>query len=124
MNSVRETVIEALQILSSKEAQYDVLCRSEEDPERKTPLNLANELWASWIQETYLPERSDFASTFSAETFEGLERFTAFFKGRLPLLPSRFETLMTDTHWLSVMEYANVLLAQLAHDDPISRTNG
>jgi hypothetical protein len=81
---------------------------------------LADDLWRSWIQETYLPDQSGFAAALPNEALEALERFTEFFRARLPLFPLRFESLMTDTHWLSVMEYANVLLEQLAHDDTAS----
>jgi len=124
VSSARDKVIDALHTFSSKDAQYDLLCRSENDLERKTPLHLANELWISWIEDVYLPNRPAFVSAFPREVLEALERFTEFFRTRLPLFPPRFERLMIDTHWLSVIEYANVLLEQLAHDDRWSDKDG
>lgn len=124
MNSARYKVIDALHVLSSKDAQYDLLCRSEDDPQRERSLNLAHELWRSWIEEVYLPHHSDFSSEFPSETLIVLERFTEFFKARLPLFPPRFESLMTDTHWLSLTEYANVLLERLARDDALLNKDG
>jgi hypothetical protein len=117
VNSHRAKVIDALHVLSSKDAQYDLLCQSEDQPDRESRLHLANALWTGWIQETYAPRQIAFASAFPPEGLEALERFTEFFRARLPLFPTRFESLMTDKHWLSVIEYANVLLEKLAHDD-------
>ena len=116
MSSAHDRVINSLQLLSSKEAQYDLFCRAESDPEREAPFNLADDLWMSWIEKAYQPHQPVFASAFSTEALESLERFTHFFETHRPLLPRRFESLMTDVHWLSLIEYANVLLEQLAHD--------
>jgi hypothetical protein len=124
MSGERHRVIDALQVLSSKDAQYDLLCRAESDPDRKTPLNLASKLWTSWIQDIYLPNRSTFTSAFRNEALEALDAFTQFFRARIPLFQARFESLMIDTHWLSVIEYANVLLEQLARDDTSSVKDG
>ena len=123
VNSHRVKVIDALHVLSSKDAQYDLFCQSEDQPNRESRLHLANALWTAWIQETYTPKQAAFASGFQLEGLEALERFTEFFRARLPLFPARFENLMTDKHWLSVIEYANVLLDKLAHDN-VSTENG
>ena len=116
MNSHRAKVIDALHVLSSKDAQYDLLCQWEDRPDRELRLHLAKLLWTSWIQEAYAPDQAAFTSAFPREESE-------FFQARLPLFPARFENLMTDKHWLAVIDYANVVLDKLAHDG-ISTANG
>jgi hypothetical protein len=123
VNPHRANVIDALHILSSKEAQYDLFCQLEDQPDHEPRVHLANVLWNDWIQETYSPDQPAFTSAFQGLELEVLERFTEFLRTRLPLFPARFENLMTDTHWLSVIEYANVLLDKLAHDR-VSDTHG
>ena len=98
--------------------------RAESDAEREAPFNLADDLWLSWIEKTYQPHQRAFASAFSTDTLESFERFTQFFETHRPLLPRRFESLLTDVHWLSLIEYANVLLEQLARDDRSSSRDG
>ena len=123
MNSHRAKVVDALHVLSSKDVQYDLFCQAEEQPDREVRQHLAKALWSSWIQETYAPNQAAFASAFSPQELEALARFTEFFRARLPLFPPRFESLMTDKHWLSIIEYANVLLDKFAHDE-VSTKNG
>jgi hypothetical protein len=123
VNSHRARVIDALHVLSSKDAQYDLFCQSEDQPHRESRLHLANVLWSGWIQETYSPDQTAFTSAFQPQELEALERFTEFLRARLQLFPPRFESLMTDKHWLSVIEYANVLLDKLARDE-VSSDNG
>jgi hypothetical protein len=124
VSSAHDRVINSLQLLSSKEAQYDLLCRAESDAEPKAPFNLADDLWLSWIEKAYQPHQRAFASAFSTEALESLERFAQFFHSHRPLIPRRFESLMTDVHWLSVIEYANVLLEQLARNGKSSDRDG
>src|SRR5262245_58773949 len=112
MTPTRDSVVNALQVLSSKESQYELLLRSEAVHERRAPLNLADELWSLWTK-AYLPQQARPVLELAA-TDDALERFTAFFRHRRALLPDRFESLMTDVHWLGVIEYARVLLAQLS----------
>ena len=114
----RDNVVSALQLLSSKDSQYDLLLRAEADPERRMPLRLAEELWIIWNR-AYSPQRTSLATEFSDETNEALGRFADFFDNRRHLLPEGFEKLMADVHWLSVIEYANVLLAQLAQNEHV-----
>ena len=124
MSTERDKVIEALQNLSSRDAQYDLFCQSNADPERHTPLHLAKDLWISWVQDVYLPRQPGFTAAFSTEALEALEAFTEFFRGRLTLFPARFESLMIDVHWLSLVEYANVVLERLARDDALVAKDG
>jgi len=65
-----------------------------------------------------------FTAAFSTEALEALEAFTEFFRGRLTLFPARFESLMIDVHWLSLVEYANVVLERLARDDALVAKDG
>jgi hypothetical protein len=123
VNSHRAKVIDALHVLSSKDTQYDLFCQSEDQPDRESRLHLAKVLWNGWIQETYSPDQTAFTSAFQPQELEALERFTEFLRARLPLFPARFESLMTDKHWLSVIEYANVLLDKLARDE-VSSNHG
>ena len=123
MNWHRAKVVDALQVLSSKDVQYDVFCQAEDRPDREVRQHLAKDLWSSWIDETYAPNQAAFASAFSPQELEALALFTEFFRTRVPLFPPRFESLMTDKHWLSVIEYANVLLDKFALDE-ISTKDG
>ena len=123
MNSHRAKVIDALHFLSSKGAQYDLFCQSEDQPDRESRLHLAKMLWNRWIQETYASDETAFASAFQPQELESLKQFTEFVRARVPLFPARFESLMTDKHWLSVIEYANVLLDKLASDE-VSSNHG
>jgi hypothetical protein len=110
----RDTVVSVLQVLSSKDAQYEILLHADADPERRQPVNVADELWNLWTK-SYSPR-----SEFPGDINESLDRFTAFFRDRRSLLPDRFASLMTDVHWLGVIEYAKVLLARLAEVDDVA----
>src|SRR5688572_7680665 len=103
MNSQRTKVVDALHVLSSKDAQYDFMCQWEDRADRESRLHLANALWTAWISDAYVPEHAAFGSAFPPAELEALKRFTEFFRTHLPLFPPRFESLMTDVHWLSVI---------------------
>ena len=66
------------------------------------------------MRDAYLPHKLEFLASFTEPELQQLERFTQFFEARLRLFPTRFERLMVDMYWLSVVEYARELLDDLA----------
>ena len=104
MGVLREDVITVLQSIASKDEQYEWYRATEGKG------NLARELWAFWMKDAYLPHKPEFAAAFTDVELRQLELFTQFFEARLLLFPARFECLMVDMYWLSVVEYADGLL--------------
>ena len=108
MPGLRDDVVTVLQVIASKDEQYEWYRATGGEG------SLARELWTFWMRDAYLPRSLDFSASFTMGELETLERFTQFFEARLALFPVRFESLMVDMYWLSVMEYAEGLLQELA----------
>jgi hypothetical protein len=105
---LREDVVTVLQAIASKDEQYQWYRTTEGKG------NLARGLWTFWMRDAYLPHKPEFLTSFTETELQQLERFTQFFEARLSLFPARFESLMVDMYWVSVMEYAEALLEDLA----------
>jgi hypothetical protein len=108
MSRVREDVITVLQDVSSKDRHYEWYKTTGGTG------NLAAELWTYWLKDGYAPHHADFIASLTVSELEKLERFTQFFEARLKEFPIRFEKLMVNVYWLSVVEYASSLLSDFA----------
>jgi len=108
MPGLRDDVVTVLQAIALKDQQYEWYRATGGEG------NLARELWTFWMRDAYLPHKPELSGSFTDIELQQLERFTQFFEARLGSFPARFESLMVDMYWLSVMEYAESLLEDLA----------